>query len=353
MEGKIKILRNMGLFTFSFFLFFSFSFLAEATVGADCQGRSDGALQNGKCQLAVSCPGSTNKATCDSGEVCCFGSQSCTGDNDTSIKGTCKAASQCPGIKKDTSASCTGGQICCEATSGTDTGGGANPNVNGACGGGTCRDAESACRAKGETPQGACNASRGSGICCVKPQATSSGGQQATINFTNPLAFNTVEEVLTKLLTTLQAIIVTLALVFLVIGAILYIISAGNEQRMETGKKAILAAMIGLAIGLAAPSFLKEIGQVLGWGPVNNAAVAGAQTLTQIALNVLHFLLSIVGILAIIMLVIGGLAYLTAAGNEERVENGKKIVKYSIIGIIIAFGALVIVTQIGNFFVAN
>lgn len=156
---------------------------------------------------------------------------------------------------------------------------------------------------------------------------------------------------LTSILGTLQGIIVILALVFLVIGAVLYILSAGNDDRMKTAKNCILAAMIGLAIGIAAPSFLKEIGNVLGWGAVNSGAVAGALTLSQIARNVLNFLLSIVGILGIIMLVIGGIMYLTAAGSEERIETGKKIVVYAIIGIVVALAALVIVSQIAAFFV--
>lgn len=119
---------------------------------------------------------------------------------------------------------------------------------------------------------------------------------------------------------------------------------------MKTAKGAITAAMIGLAIGLAAPSFLKEIGTVLGWGAVSSTAVAGAATLSQIATSVLNFLLSIVGVLAIIMLVVGAIMYLTAAGDEDRIDTGKKIVTYSIIGIAVALSALVIVSQIAAFF---
>ena len=109
--------------------------------------------------------------------------------------------------------------------------------------------------------------------------------------------------------------------------------------------------MIGLAIGIAAPSFLKEIGNVLGWNGVAVGPAANALTLSQIARNVLNFLLSIVGILGIIMLVIGGIMYLTAAGSEDRVETGKKIVIYAIIGILVALASLVIVSQIAAFFV--
>jgi hypothetical protein len=174
-----------------------------------------------------------------------------------------------------------------------------------------------------------------------------------SINFSNPLAYDTVEGVLDSILGTLRAIIVTLALVFLVVGAVLYITSAGSEKQMKVAKGAIVAAMIGLAIGLAAPSFLKEISQVLGWTSVNNPDVSGALTLSQIALNVLYFLLSVVGILAIIMLVVGGIIYMTGAttGDEKsKVQTGKNIIKYAIIGIFVALASLVIVSQIAEFF---
>ena len=170
--------------------------------------------------------------------------------------------------------------------------------------------------------------------------------------YINPLQFTSVEGVLGALLLTLQKIIVILAIIFIIIGALLYITSAGNDSRMTLAKSAIVAALIGLALGLAAPSFLKEIAVILGWNNVVDATgtVAGATTFTQIATKVLEFFLSILGVIALIMLVIGGLAYLTAAGDENRAETGKKIVTYSIIGIAIAFSALVIVTQIATFF---
>ncbi len=176
-----------------------------------------------------------------------------------------------------------------------------------------------------------------------------SGSQQ--IVFNNPLQYDTVEQVLGSILSTLRAIIVVLSLVFIVIGAIMYITSSGDEGRMKTAKGAITASMIGLAIGIAAPSFLKEIGNILGWNSVNSDEVQAAKTLTQIASDVLKFLLSIVGILGIVMLVVGGMMYLTAAGDEDRIDTGKKIVKYAIIGILVSLASLVLVSQITSFFI--
>jgi hypothetical protein len=171
------------------------------------------------------------------------------------------------------------------------------------------------------------------------------------ILFQNPLKFNNIPDLLTTLLSSLLGLIVTLALIMLVIGAFLYITSAGDEGRMETGKKTILAALIGLALGIAAPAFLREIGSILGWTTSDIPAGVGTSlTLIEIASRILSFLLTIIGILAIIMLIIGGIMYLTAAGNEDQIDRGKKIVKYSLIGITIALAALVLVRQVAGFF---
>ncbi|TXH06508.1 MAG: hypothetical protein E6R05_01550 [Candidatus Moraniibacteriota bacterium] len=170
------------------------------------------------------------------------------------------------------------------------------------------------------------------------------------ILFQNPLKFNNIPDLLTTLLSSLLGLIVTLALIMIVVGAFLYITSAGDEGRMETGKKTILAALIGLALGIAAPAFLREIGSILGWTSALPTGVGTSLTLIEIASRVLSFLLTIIGILAIIMLVIGGIMYLTAAGNEDQIDRGKKIVKYSLIGITIALAALVLVRQLAAFF---
>lgn len=192
---------------------------------------------------------------------------------------------------------------------------------------------------------GDCN-DGGASTCCG-PIAATSGSSDI---FFNPLKFSTVDGVLTSVLESLQGIIVVLAIIFIIIGALIYITSAGNDGRMTLAKGAIMAALIGLALAIAAPSFLKEIGSILGWTDVNNATVASAQTFTQIASKVLSFLLSIAGIIAIIMLVFGGFTYLTSAGDEGRAETGKKIALYAVIGIALALAALVLVTQVAKFF---
>jgi len=200
------------------------------------------------------------------------------------------------------------------------------------------------------------NASNCAAACSVQCATSSTNPAPTTpvvsggTTFTNPLAFTTVEDFLGNFLTVMLNIIVTLALVFIVIGAIMYVTSAGDSKRIESAKQAITAALIGLAIGIGAPSILKQLSVILGWNTTNNATVNKALTFSQIATNLLTFLLGIFGVLAIIMMVIGGIMYLTSAGEEDRIDSGKKIFKYAIIGTIVAMAAMVLVRQIAVFF---
>lgn len=173
----------------------------------------------------------------------------------------------------------------------------------------------------------------------------------STLSFQNPLVFNDIPTLLGSVLTFLQGFIVILAVIMIVIGGFVYITSAGDDGRMTTGKNIVLGALIGLALGVAAPAFLREISSILGWsGATLPAGVGTSLTLIQIATNVLNFLLSIIGIGALIMLVVGAFMYLTAAGDESRIDTGKSIVKYAIIGITVALAALVLVRQVAGFF---
>lgn len=168
--------------------------------------------------------------------------------------------------------------------------------------------------------------------------------------FLSPLQYETVNTLLGSILGWLQGIVATLALVFVVIGGFLYITSGGDSGRAETAKKCLGAAVIGFALAVAAPSFLREIAIILGWGQNLGNLPGTPLSVLQILSNILTFLLSIVGVIAIIMLVIGGIMYLTATGDEDRLDTAKDIVKYSIIGIAIALASLVIVSQVANFF---
>ena len=78
--------------------------------------------------------------------------------------------------------------------------------------------------------------------------------------------------------------------------------------------------------------------------------IENAPTLSTVLLRVLDFLLSVLGVVAIIGLVIVGLMYLGAAGNDKRLQVAKKSFLLGIIGIVVALGSLIVIKQIAVFF---
>lgn len=194
--------------------------------------------------------------------------------------------------------------------------------------------------------------------CCTAPASTTTGGgadtnqNNSTINIsiTNPLAYDTVEGVLTSIMNGIKGIVVTLAILMIVIGGIMYILSFGNPDNMKRAKTVIIAALVGFAIVIAAPAFLREISLLLDWKDAPPIEGGTDLTLTQIARNILNFLLSIIGILALIMLIISGIMYLVSAGNEARMKQARAIFTASLIGITVAMASLILVAAVARFF---
>lgn len=51
--------------------------------------------------------------------------------------------------------------------------------------------------------------------------------------------------------------------------------------------------------------------------------------------RIIKWVLGIIGVIMIALFVYGGVVYATSAGNEEKIELGKKVMIYTIIGVII------------------
>jgi hypothetical protein len=59
--------------------------------------------------------------------------------------------------------------------------------------------------------------------------------------------------------------------------------------------------------------------------------------------NIMNWILGIVGVLGVIGFAIAGILYLTAAGEEAKIETAKKAMLYSIIGVVVSLLGLVII----------
>ncbi|HET9721609.1 MAG TPA: pilin [Candidatus Saccharimonadales bacterium] len=75
-------------------------------------------------------------------------------------------------------------------------------------------------------------------------------------------------------------------------------------------------------------------------------SVSGTDATTQID-NIIHtivnLLSAIVGIVAVIMIIVGGFRYITSGGNDTSVTSAKNTILYAIIGLVVVALAQIIV----------
>jgi len=71
----------------------------------------------------------------------------------------------------------------------------------------------------------------------------------------------------------------------------------------------------------------------------------------SIATKVIQWILGILGLVAVVMIILGGFIWMTAAGNEEKVRKAKAILTSAIIGLVIvllSFAILILVVRTVN-----
>lgn len=74
---------------------------------------------------------------------------------------------------------------------------------------------------------------------------------------------------------------------------------------------------------------------------------------TQLYTKLANGLYYLVGIGAVLMIIYGGYVYITAGSNENRVKDAKRILLYTIVGVIVALLAVVVVNIVVNLIVDN
>lgn len=68
----------------------------------------------------------------------------------------------------------------------------------------------------------------------------------------------------------------------------------------------------------------------------------------SIFVTITNILLFIIGAIAVIMLIIGGVRYVVSAGDQNAVTSAKNTILYAIIGIVVAFLAYAAVNFVSN-----
>lgn len=75
----------------------------------------------------------------------------------------------------------------------------------------------------------------------------------------------------------------------------------------------------------------------LGRAAVSITSPIPAKTLPELINNVIKGLLGVVGAISLLMIVIGGILWMTSGGNSERIKKGKDTLVWAVIGLVVVF----------------
>jgi uncharacterized membrane protein len=106
-----------------------------------------------------------------------------------------------------------------------------------------------------------------------------------------------------------------------------------------------ILSILSLVVLPVVTNAVTEPGERPGEALREAAGVAGVETersLPEFVGTIIKWVIGLIGVVLVALFVYGGVVYATSAGNEDRIEMGKKIMMYAVIGVaIIAFAFLI------------
>ena len=99
---------------------------------------------------------------------------------------------------------------------------------------------------------------------------------------------------------------------------------------------------MSIAAAVASPVFAQSDtlnANDLGVGAVGSSIKLGAGDVRQTAARIINVALGFLGIIAVVIVLIGGFKYMVAGGNEEKTGEARKLIISGIIGLAIILSA--------------
>lgn len=120
---------------------------------------------------------------------------------------------------------------------------------------------------------------------------------------------------------------------------------------MKRWKQIIVSLALVVGVGAVAlpagdVAAINVFDKCAGSGSNEVCGAAGNDNANNLAKIIVNTLLTLLGIIAVIMIIVGGIRYTTSAGDSSRIKSAKDTITYSIVGLIVAILAFAIVNFI-------
>ncbi len=137
----------------------------------------------------------------------------------------------------------------------------------------------------------------------------------------------------------IMAIVGYLAIIMVIWGGYMYMMAKGDPGTTAKGKKTITNALIGIAICMLASTVTAAFSDMMSKEDF---------TKTNIFLTAINHLLVWAGIISVIMVIFGGIQYVTSNGNPTQAQKARQTIMYSVIGLgVVIFSAAIVNLVVG------
>ena len=140
------------------------------------------------------------------------------------------------------------------------------------------------------------------------------------------------------------------ASVMLVRSGLKLVTAGGDEEVVTKHKKGLLYSVAGLSLIFVGDIFINQVFYVTdisGYASTGDTTkeitIDTEEGIAQIA-GITSFIVQFVGPISILVLVAGGLMYITSGGDEEKMNKAKRLLIATGIGIMIIYGAFALVS---------
>lgn len=124
-------------------------------------------------------------------------------------------------------------------------------------------------------------------------------------------------------------------------------------RKMQILIVSIMVILPALALSFALTTPAYAIDESALWGGKKDEIQTGmgdvgARDPREIAASVIKVLMGFLGIIAVVIILIGGFKWMTAGGNTEKTDEARKLITAGIIGLVIILAAFGIATFVIN-----
>jgi len=158
-------------------------------------------------------------------------------------------------------------------------------------------------------------------------------------------------------------IVFTLAVLTIITGGVVYVASAGAEERIDSAKEIIRGAVISIILVVISGSAIDMLIEKPQRGVACHQVpetVNGAQVMKEVCTspddafkvinNVSSMVIALAASFTVVMIMLNAIRYVTAAGDEDKIASARRGITYSVIGLAICAAAYVIVRNVIGIF---